>query len=276
MKVFDCFMFFNELDLIEIRFQELWDVVDYFVISEADVTHSNIPKPFYFKENWDRFKPYHEKIRLLSHSQMPNDSDPMIRDRHQRWLLKDGLKDLTDQDLVITSDLDEIPRAQVIELIKNNQAQYYDRYILKHPLFKYKLNFIKIEPIVAHSNIIVTRANVFTNNQQEREYTFPWNSKPNNTHFVDHGGWSWSYYGDDEHCLTKIRSFAHAPATNIPALTENHSVDWFVKNKNFLYGDKCEYVILDDYFPKCITDNLDKYHHMIVPDAELTVFDLYP
>ena len=58
MKIYDCFTFFNELDLLEIRLNELNDVVDYFVIVEGKKTFQNNPKPLFLLENIDRFKKF--------------------------------------------------------------------------------------------------------------------------------------------------------------------------------------------------------------------------
>ena len=62
MKLYDCFQFFNEFDLLEIRLDLLYEYVDYFVISETNRTHSNISKPFYFEENKHLFEKYMDKI----------------------------------------------------------------------------------------------------------------------------------------------------------------------------------------------------------------------
>ena len=63
--VYDCFNFFNEFDLLEIRLNELDDVVDYFVVCESNVTHNGIPKPMFFKENEERFSQFKDKIIYL-------------------------------------------------------------------------------------------------------------------------------------------------------------------------------------------------------------------
>ena len=61
-KVYDCFMFFNELDLLEIRLETLDPYVDYFVISECDSTFSGIDKPYVFEKNKDKFAKFADKI----------------------------------------------------------------------------------------------------------------------------------------------------------------------------------------------------------------------
>ena len=65
MKTYDCFTFFNELDVLEIRLKEMWDVTDYFVIAESNLSHSGKPKDYILLDNWERFKPYEEKIRRI-------------------------------------------------------------------------------------------------------------------------------------------------------------------------------------------------------------------
>ena len=62
MKIYDGFQFFNELELLEVRFNELYDVIDHFVIVECTKTHQNNPKPLYFLENKEKFTPFLDKV----------------------------------------------------------------------------------------------------------------------------------------------------------------------------------------------------------------------
>ena len=62
MKIFDTFTFYNELDLLELRMEILGDVVDYFVINEANITFTGKEKPLYYFENRERFKKWEDKI----------------------------------------------------------------------------------------------------------------------------------------------------------------------------------------------------------------------
>ena len=119
MKVFDCFTFYKEFDLLELRLEELWDTVDYFVIAEAGHTHQGSPKPYHLlDENWDRFEKYHSKIRHIKVDDMPNTANSWENENHQRRSLQRGLTDMQPEDLIITGDADEIVRPEIIELIK--------------------------------------------------------------------------------------------------------------------------------------------------------------
>ena len=77
MGIYDCFIFFNELDLLEIRLSELYNYVDYFVIVEANKTFKGKSKPFYFEENKQKYKKYLDKIIHVKVYDMPKSSFPM-------------------------------------------------------------------------------------------------------------------------------------------------------------------------------------------------------
>lgn len=277
MKVYDCFPFFNELDLLEIRLQELWDTVDYFVLSESNLSHSGKPKEYIFENNKERFTPYLSKIRHIKVDDMPSTKDSWVRERFQRQAVARGLGDLAAEDIVIVSDLDEIPRAEAIAMIKEDENDW-DRYILQIPMFQYKINYMLINPVTKVPNIMVARGRVFTNPQQEREYTFGWNPKPADTVFVDHAGWHFSYFGDNQHAITKIQNFAHTES-DTPEMIQRHNIDYFIENKCGHHGpthpERYEYVVVDEYFPKCIVDNLAQWAHMVIPNATAHVEDLY-
>ena len=279
MKTYDCFTFFNELDVLELRLKEMWDVTDYFVIAESNLSHSGKPKPYYLLDNWERFKPYESKIRRIQVDDMPETEDSWVRERFQRFSIGRGLEDMQPEDIVIVSDLDEIPRADLIDMIKTDENDW-DKYILTIPMFQYKINFMKYVERSKQPNIMVTRGRAFTNGQMEREFTFPWNRKPDNTVFVEHGGWHFTYFGDDANAIIKLQNFAHTESDR-PDLISKHNIEWMVANKYGHHGpnheERFEIVQVDDYFPKCITENLDYWieKKMVAPGAVFRVTDLY-
>jgi beta-1,4-mannosyl-glycoprotein beta-1,4-N-acetylglucosaminyltransferase len=127
MKLIDCFCFLQELDLLEIRLNELKDVVDCFLIVESNITGSGIKKDYHLEKFYDRFKDFnikYKKADLLDHRSR------ISQDQHllmylQRESMLEGLKELSldDSDLILFSDLDEIPKHDVINNIKINGLQ---------------------------------------------------------------------------------------------------------------------------------------------------------
>ena len=139
---------------------------------------------------------------------------------------------------------------------------------------------MKIQHPSSHPAIIATRGRVFTNPQQEREYSFYWNQKPDNTVSVHHGGWHFTYFGDEDHCVNKIKSFAHTEQ-NVGKITDEYNINWMIRNKyghegvESKHNERFEYVVVDEYFPKCISEDLEKWSHMIIPNAAFRAEDLY-
>lgn len=286
VRVFDCFPFFNELDILELRLEEMYDVVDHFVIAEATTTHSGQPKPLYLKDNWERFSKYHSKIRHIVVSDMPKSSNPWEDENYQRNCLAQGLHDANPQDIILVSDCDEIPRSDIVELVKEDENDY-DIYVLNVALFYFRFNFLKVEPKGAckQHNIIATKFRSFKNPQYARNLpartgVLPVGHYDHEMCVIEHGGWHFSYFGNTDAALTKIKSFAHHIETNQPQYTDNISVDYMIENKCALVGpsgdEKFEYVNVDEYFPKTILKNKEKYKHMIVPGAKHSVYKFYP
>jgi beta-1,4-mannosyl-glycoprotein beta-1,4-N-acetylglucosaminyltransferase len=112
-RVFDCFPFFNELDVLEIRLAELDALVDHFVIVEATHTQTGNSKPLYFTDNRKRYDRYAHKIIHIVVDDLPLEAPShWAREIHQREAIMRGLGDARPDDLVITSDCDEIPKPE--------------------------------------------------------------------------------------------------------------------------------------------------------------------
>ena len=137
---YDCFSFFNELDLLEIRLRTLSDVVDRFVLAESRYTHTGNPKPLYYQENAARFAAFADRIvhvvapdpddlRYDANDQRPS----WVRENAQRNATIDAiLPQLEDDDLLIVSDLDEIPAPDAVRAARRigrpvvfRQKMYY-------------------------------------------------------------------------------------------------------------------------------------------------------
>jgi len=111
MRVFDCFTFFNELDVLELRLRELNDLVDRFVLVEGDQTFTGKPKPLIFDQNKDRFERFLPKIAHVKFVDFPVEPvSPWTRETLSRQAIMLGLFEAEPNDLVLISDVDEIPK----------------------------------------------------------------------------------------------------------------------------------------------------------------------
>ena len=144
MKIIDCFTFFNELDLLEIRLNELDDVVDYFVLVEASKTQSMNAKSFYFDENRDRYSKFLDKIIHIKIENYPNFNSSWDMENYQRDCISNGLAILSennlieDSDIVMVSDLDEIPSKNSVSVVKEAKS---DTGSIDLDFFVYFMNF---------------------------------------------------------------------------------------------------------------------------------------
>ena len=128
MKIYDCFTFYNEFELLELRLKALWDVADYFVIVEANRTFTDNPKDFNFPKRADDFKIFHSKIRYvaadLSKVPFKGVGDWSI-EIAQRNAIMNGIGDAAADDLIIISDLDEFPAPDVFRRLQENQITLF-------------------------------------------------------------------------------------------------------------------------------------------------------
>ena len=117
MKIFDCFPFFNEFELLELRLETFYDIVDYFIIVEADKTHANKPKPFYFYERRNNFKKYFPKIHYIMDTSIVEykGAGDWSIENNQRNSIAKGLKNAEPDDLIMISDLDEFPNPEILK-----------------------------------------------------------------------------------------------------------------------------------------------------------------
>lgn len=147
LRVFDCFVYCGEADILEWRLTELADVADVFVIVESSRGFSGEPKPLTFLAQTERFRPWLGRIRYVVVEDMPANRvgtrGMFDRENLQRRRILDGLTDATATDLVMVSDVDEIPRADVV-------ARYRRWYEDKHPAPTNPLT-TRAFPMAAHS-----------------------------------------------------------------------------------------------------------------------------
>ena len=144
MAIYDCFQYFNEDHMVDIRLNILNDHVDYFVISESTKTHQGKSKKINFDPN--RFSKFKNKIKFVIADYDGKKFEKHIGgespiEQHQRNSLSKGIKDASPDDLIILSDTDEIPDLKKIGEIKDNK-----KYIaFSQKMFMYKLNLQNLD-----------------------------------------------------------------------------------------------------------------------------------
>jgi beta-1,4-mannosyl-glycoprotein beta-1,4-N-acetylglucosaminyltransferase len=271
VKIFDCFMFYNEFDILELRLRELYNHVDVFVIVESDHTNTNRPKPYYFEQAQERYRPWLDKIRYIKHVSSV-DPDPWVNTTEQRIAMAQGLDNANDDDIAIVSDVDEIVRASCVDYIRQtNQAVIYGFHM---PLFNFKFNYMRVDPgpydiwsMAARASWIKKctvprlrdrRLDLFDlpyefSFQRER-FTTPITItiNPEQVERIPHGGWHFGYIGDNAWLLDKAQNTVHQEDNNQEFL-DQIDVEKSIKEKkcwNRYWPYQYETVDLTDYFPK--------------------------
>jgi len=265
-KVYDCFPIFNELDLLEIRLEELNSVVDKFIITEANATHQGNPKPLYLTENIGRFEKYKDKIEIIIVDLLNNIPDPTskqdwTRERFQRNKAYDYLKSVClPNDIVIVSDADEIPRVEAIQKYISDKKDAVG--VLLQDRFMYYLNYKNITTDEPQLNSKILRFEMFNkyNYQELTAMRYADTEKLMPTYTINKGGWHFTFQGGIKKVIEKVKSFAHRE------YNVNEKINYDRMLKNFeegidVYDAKTtwETVEVDETFPKKIQSDKQKY-----------------
>jgi len=138
--LYDCFLYFNEPDLLELRMRYLWDYVDYFVIAEGDRAFQGFEKPYRFLEQRERFEWAMSKIRYIAVKVDPT-WDPRGVEGRQRIALVEAYRTASDDDIIILGDIDEIPKIEALdEVITQRLFDAETQVTLRMDLFYFYLN----------------------------------------------------------------------------------------------------------------------------------------
>ena len=278
MKIYDCFTFYNEFDLLELRLRETSDLVDHFVIVEANTTFQNRPKDLLLKQNWDRFSPWHDKMRLITVDDMPG-GDPWANERHQRDAIMRGLEDADARDIIMISDVDELLHRNTINYMRNNEHEIY---AFRMPLFNFKFNYMRVTPGEYDVWAMATRrrhlGSQFTpNSLRGQRFTLnglAYQHNQDGVAIVEHGGWHFGYLGDNDYLKDKAASFSHQEI-NTPEFVDNIDVETSIANRQHWgnFGSE-RYAIVEanDYFPASIKN----YPEFILDNPEVSAYNILP
>lgn len=206
--IIDACTFAWELDLLELRLAELAPVVDRFVIVEANRTHKGTLKPLYYGEHKARFSEWEAKIVHIVVA-LPDDGDglPAIRRREmmQRNAILEGVRDCADDDVILISDCDEIPRPELVvtRLDDGIVATYLQK------LYYFNLNNHAPERVWPGTRVCrVSDARALSPHVIRNGLGQPDNVYPLYRHIPD-GGWHYSYFGGAQAVQHKMTEFLH-------------------------------------------------------------------
>lgn len=278
--VYDCFQFFNELDILKLRMHVLSDIVDYFVVSEATETFSGLKKPLYFLENREMFKEFEGRIIHQVIDDTPA-GGTHERDTFQKNAVTRGLKNCTADDIIIYSDLDEIPNPEEIKKILDAGINRTKVYHFAQRLFYGYLNMEEV------SGKLLSYAGDFDDASPKKwigtrmlsyellqkrgwqlgELRFP--ERKAEGIRIDNGGWHFGYMGGkgesdlQKRVTEKVVSAAHQELNNRRTLAKVRDnlldgTDMFGRDAKLVM---CE---IDETFPAYLRAHLAEYDYLIL------------
>ena len=215
----DAFLFYNEIDLLKARLEYLGPLVDYFIISEANIDFAGRNKPFLLSKELIASLPFAEKI-IYHQEYIHLNSLPWLikklryRNRKNRllWKIQDAQRNSTlkplsrfkSSDIVIFSDLDEFPSPSAVQAARN---------LLSHPNATTDLIAYSCDQTFYYYNLHNAApqdqfyGSIFANlGTFRKRLPHKLRSSKDDLLHIDRGGWHFSYFMDEEKILNKIKA----------------------------------------------------------------------
>lgn len=260
MKIFDCFMYFDEELVLDVRFHHLYKYVDYFVIVESEFNHKGEKRDLNFDIN--KFSKFKDKILYLVKNNQPQEINEIseadsendknnkyiinaaYRENSQRNFIMEGLKKANDEDIILVSDVDEIPKIDNIDF--NNIKEKI--FLFKQDMFYYKFNLS-----IPNFKWTGTKGCKFKNlknpqwlrNIKDRKYpfyrfdTYFSENKYISIKIVDDGGWHFSYLKSANEIEHKLKSYLHHREFDLQSISIKQ-IEEIIKNKMAIYDLKAD------------------------------------
>ena len=260
MKIFDCFMYFDEEVVLDVRLNTLDQFVDYFVIVESKFTHRGDKRELKF--NHEKFKKFKDKIIYLTYEETSNKIETVnyddgeainsgkyilnaaLRENGQRNYIQNGLLKADDNDIILISDVDEIPN-----LSKINFNQFNQKIILfKQNMFYYKFNLYI--PNLKWTGTKACKKKDLINPQwirniKDRKYpffrldTYFSDTKYISIKIIENGGWHFSNIKNAEQIEYKLKSYLHHREFDLKPLTTKE-IEKIINDKKAIYDLKVD------------------------------------
>ena len=261
MKIYDCFIYNNEELILDLRLNSLNNFVEKFIIVESKETHQGKKKENFFDRK--KFKNFDHKIEHVFIESFPNELSNWGRENFQRNYICEGLKNVNDEDLIMISDVDEIPNIQNFKYLEKlkytafEQSNYCYKFNLKNKTYPiwYGTKLCKKKYL---------KSPQWLRSQKVKEYPFfrffkiKWN-------IIKNGGWHFSYLMEPHAIKEKIESFGHGEF-NTREFTDLENIENKIKNGKDLFNRNQFYEkkIIDDSFPIILNQEKEKYKKWIL------------
>jgi len=260
MRIFDCFMYFDEEVVLDVRLNILNKFVDYFVIVESKFTHKGDERKLKF--NHKRFEKFKDKIIYLIYEQIPSKIEKIniedsyneqtrkhilnagYRENEQRNFIKSGLSNADDNDLIFISDVDEIPNLSNLNLDKVTEKII----LFRQDMFYYKFNLHLPNLIWTGTKGCKKKDLIdpqWLRNIKDRKYSpfridiFFSKKKYNSIKIIDNGGWHFSNIKTAKQLEHKLKSYLHHREFDAKPLSLEQ-IDEIIKNKKTIYDLKVD------------------------------------
>ena len=261
----DSFLFFNETELVELRIKYLNKIVDHFVIVEADITHQGKKKAWNFPKILESsLKAFSNKIQYhqlnIDPEKIKNEESWIIDDikgddawrieNFQRNYIKMACKKFSNEDILIISDVDEIPSKQKLEFIKSCDFKKIAPVALEQHLFHIDCNFLSLESW--RGSIVTTMqiCNAFSPHQFRR-------ARNRISHFTD-SGWSFSSFGGPNKIKEKLESIAHKEFNNDKFKNVDHIMNCQKTGADLFYRKTKKKKVEKNFFPKDLLELMEQ------------------
>lgn len=278
--VIDCIPFFNELDILKLRLHILDPLVDRFVIEEATHTFSGLPKDLCFEKNREMFEEFLPKITYLVVDNSPEEISTHERDKFQKNALAKALTDASDEDVLILSDVDEIPNPAVLqELVKRfdpdkiyhlaqrNFYCYLNMEEVSGNLLSITGEFPGVERRMWLGTKVFAKKNIPESGIIDLREISP--EDPRSVRVAD-GGWHFGYMGSchetdvSRRVGTKVVAAAHQEYNTEDVLAEIKDrlilgEDIFGRNAVF------QWAVVDESYPQYLLEHKSEYDYLIMP-----------
>ena len=260
MKIFDCFMYFDEEMILDLRLNILNSHIDYFIIVESRYNHKGERRKLLF--NREKFIKYRDKIIYLVHDEVPskvkriNDEDDkktqtnkyimnaLYRENAQRNYIINGLNNANSEDIILISDVDEIPKIDKFDFdkVKNKiilfrQDMFYYKFNLCLPNFKWTgTKACRKKDLLSPQ---------WLRNIKEKKYpffrldTFFSDKKYTDIKIVNDGGWHFSNIKTAKAIEHKLKSYLHHKEFDDVPLSIKE-IDQLVQSKKAIYDLKVD------------------------------------